>query len=1240
MQTMRNKELIFSIFLAIAFCFNVKAQSGANDPTFNTYDDGTYGDGKAFDNYVYSTAIQADGKIVVGGNFTSYNGFESKRIARLNPDGTLDNSFNVGSGFNNIVRTICIQPDGKIIIGGNFTSYNDTTRTGIIRLNPDGSIDMSFKPTSPWFNTQVFTIAIQTDGKILAGGDFTSYNGVSINKIARLNTDGSLDEDFNIGSGFNSTVRTISIQSDGKIIVGGSFTSFNETSQSRITRLNSDGSRDLSFNFGVDGPVYSTSIQSDGKIIAGGDFNRNIVRINSNGSFDIYFYTLSLGITTVYATSIQFDGKIIIGGSCNGIMTIARFNTNGTRNNWNNTELLSVFNASSSSVRCISFQSDGKMIVGGLINYTTDPRKSMIVRLETDDNLDNEFNSGTGFSSGVETIKVLSDDRILIGGRFISFNNNPLYRIACLNNDGSLSSNFNQNVKFNGTIFCFSIQADGKIVVGGNYSYVNDSEQNRIARLNSDGSHDEGFIIGSGFNAWVYSTSIQSDGKIIVGGLFTSYNNTESKYIARLNTDGSLDNGFIIGTGFDRRIQAISIQSDGKILVGGDFTTYNGITIKKIARLNTDGSLDNTFNPGTGFSSIVNCISIQSDGKILVGGDFSTFNGTGKRRIARLNSDGSYDDSFNIGTGFDSDVNTITVQSDGKIIVGGEFTSYNEVEANRIVRLNSDGSLDNTFNIGTGFNSDVRAISVQSDGKILVGGYFSSYNGILRNRMARLEGNKNIWTGLHSNNWTSAHNWNPSVVPDENTHIAIPAVENQPIIQNGVNAKARKIIIENNAILTLENESRLTVEENIENDGVMLLQSGSNNTGSMIVKGEISGIGTAKIERFLSANKWHLISSPIANGTSGIFTGIWLRPYNETTNAFGPYITPTNIPLTPGQGFSNWTYQDETRTFVGNINNETIGAIDLPRTNLGWNLIGNPYTSAIDWDASVGWTKTNVANSVYIWNGEESQYAIWNGTVGIHGGSQFIPMGQGFFVQSTASNASITMNKNIRVHNSVAFMKNQDPANIIRIKVASAEKSDESLIAIRSNIMDEFDYQFDATKLRGDASAPQIYTKKSETETAICGYNDIFKVFGQFVYFEPASTLEHVLLYTHTLDGSDLPILFDHITGATIYPNIPYTFMPSENHIAKRFEFIKSSPSKLEESSYNSIMIWESNGNLYVDNLGDEILKEIRMYDMQGKLIFKTNGYPCSINEYSKGFYIVSITTNKSIINRKINFIK
>ena len=303
---------------------------------------------------------------------------------------------------------------------------------------------------------------------------------------------------------------------------------------------------------------------------------------------------------------------------------------------------------------------------------------------------------------------------------------------------GSIDPSFAYGSGFNGAVFSTAIQSDGKIVVGGYFNGYNETTANQIIRLNIDGSRDTSFAYGNGFNNDVLSIVIQSDGKIVVGGRFTGYNETSANQIIRLNIDGSIDTSFVYGTGFYNTVRYIAIQSDDKILVGGDFTYYNGTGANRIIRLNSDGSVDTSFVNGAGFNNPVFSIAIQSNGKIVVSGQFSDYDGTGANHIIRLNSDGSIDTSFVYGTGFSGGLAySIAIQSDDKILLGGYFSEYNGIPASAIIRLNTDGSIDTSFVYGT-FTNEVDSIVIQSDGKILLGGSFTTYNGTSANRIVSL----------------------------------------------------------------------------------------------------------------------------------------------------------------------------------------------------------------------------------------------------------------------------------------------------------------------------------------------------------------------------------------------------------------------------------------------------------------------------------------------------------------------
>lgn len=370
----------------------------------------------------------------------------------------------------------------------------------------------------------------------------------------------------------------------------------------------------------------------------------------------------------------------------------------------------------------IGKKSGKKIVVGGSFTSYNGTAQNYITRLNSDGTRDTSFTIGTGFSAELFATAVQSNGQILAGGSFTTYNSAPNNRIARLYSNGDWDYDFNTTGATNNTVRSIEIQSDGKIVIGGSFTSfggLSANAANRIVRIFPGGSLDTGgFVnnIGTGFDNTVYKLAIQSDGKIVVGGAFTSYNGTSQYRITRLNSNGTLDTGFISG-GFDEntggtQVNTIAIQSDGKILVGGSFQCYDEASARidafYIARLYSDGTFDGGFL--VYFDNTVNAIAIQSDGKIIVGGDFTSHNGTARNRIVRLNSNGTRDAGFTIGTGFNGTVNALTIQPDGKIVVGGAFTSYNGTTQNRITRLNSNGTLDTGFTIGTGFTNTVNSV--------------------------------------------------------------------------------------------------------------------------------------------------------------------------------------------------------------------------------------------------------------------------------------------------------------------------------------------------------------------------------------------------------------------------------------------------------------------------------------------------------------------------------------------------
>ncbi len=308
----------------------------------------------------------------------------------------------------------------------------------------------------------------------------------------------------------------------------------------------------------------------------------------------------------------------------------------------------------------------------------------------------------------------------------------------------------------NGDVLALALQPNGQILAGGNFTYVNGVPENCIARLNADGSLDSaGFLNGySGASGAVQAVVCQTDGRVVIGGAFTNVNGIARQRIARLMTDGSLDTSFAPGPAADAPVYALAetfVNGSRRIYVGGAFNTIIGGSSPNLARLyggDTNvpgGSLDASFATGSGPNAAVYALAVYPTnspfaGKLLVGGAFTNINGFALGHFARMNGDGSVDTNFDLNLGANDVVRAIAIQNDGRILIGGDFTNFNGTNLNRIARLNSDGSLDNSFttNLDGGANGSVQAIAVQADNRIVLAGQFTQANGVTRNRITRL----------------------------------------------------------------------------------------------------------------------------------------------------------------------------------------------------------------------------------------------------------------------------------------------------------------------------------------------------------------------------------------------------------------------------------------------------------------------------------------------------------------------
>ena len=357
-----------------------------------------------------------------------------------------------------------------------------------------------------------------------------------------------------------------------------------------------------------------------------------------------------------------------------------------------------------------------------------------------------------GLSVNLKGIIVQPDGKILVSGVFSSVNGANYQGIVRLKPNGSIDETFNP-VTFGPTgigIETMVLQSDGRILIGGLFGTINGVSRTSVARLNSDGSLDPSFgvVFPDGFQGQiVYSILPLDNGQILIGGQVSfiwmeNGLNVYRRSIVRLNSNGTHDRSFgINNTGFSDTLGAVRaiVLNNNKIIIGGEFTRLNGDNTKlRLGSLNLDGTLDSSFNAPA--NSIVWSMAKQEDGRIVVGGSFSTISGVNRRGVARI-VNGSLDTSFNPGLGATiGGLRSVITQPNGKVIIGGNFTSFDGANYTGIARLNTDGSPDISFKpvlMREGGGVFVTALGLQPDGKVLIGGSFFSVNGLPQASIAR-----------------------------------------------------------------------------------------------------------------------------------------------------------------------------------------------------------------------------------------------------------------------------------------------------------------------------------------------------------------------------------------------------------------------------------------------------------------------------------------------------------------------
>ena len=614
-----------------------------------------------------------------------------------------------------------IKKDNKsqiVLLGGN---------NGIVKIDSLGKKINSFYQGT--FQYDVYNsmkgLMETSDSKILAFGCFPGYQGHSSGSLVRVLPNGMVDPSFvSPITGNSSHVKAIAELPNGKYIcsMGG------PSSTTAITRLNNDGSYDFGFVSPYTGSLQNVAefiVQPNGSVLI--VFENFIQKLNYDGTIDNSFNSSSVGPQGSYDYSdseVLDDGKILFLSN----NKVYRLLANGVVDN-SFTPI--VIPTSTFYAKRIVRTIDNKIYVYGRRDYSVTTSSVLVKRYHLDGTIDNTFNLGQGFNHeyNLEEANALisfDDGTLSISGSFHGLNNVCATSIVMLTDSGSPVWMHKVGTGLiNSRAYTMHVDASNNIFVGGDFTTYNGSLRNDITKLDRYGHIDYSFKPGTGFNGSVMDIKTQTDGKVVVCGQFSSYNGTSIQNIVRLNADGTIDNSFSAGTGFSgysANVLALGIQSDGKIIVAGDFGLYNNASVTRIVRLLPNGSLDPTFTPSSGPNDFVLDVIVKPNDEILICGKFGTYGGTSRARIALLSSNGVLDNSFVPAAAYAHyDTRAMAIQNDGKIVVGGEFYSFTDNQDRRIGRLNPDGSADMSFVSNASMYNFPESIGLLQNGRIVIG---------------------------------------------------------------------------------------------------------------------------------------------------------------------------------------------------------------------------------------------------------------------------------------------------------------------------------------------------------------------------------------------------------------------------------------------------------------------------------------------------------------------------------------
>jgi uncharacterized delta-60 repeat protein len=767
---------------------------------------------------VLAAIRQPDGKLIIAGHFTKVGTNDRACVARLNTDGSIDATFDAGVITNTVfgappqpasVGTLALQADGRILIGGTFSQVAAGARRNLARLHGDGALDTSFINGS--ISSSVLALAMQGDGKILVSQSYYSPS------LLRLNTNGGPDSTFQypVSLSPNRTIKSIVLQSDGRILIAGDFTSISGAARTGLARLLTNGLVDNTLA-DIQAPVDTMAVLPDA-IVVGGSFN------TIRGLPQRYLAAISYSgvlMTNIWREAVNQPVQLLVKDSCDRILAAGAFTNAGssvvrglrrflTDGQADPTFSPPIFN---SSVRAIAMD-DAHILAAGDFTEINGCYRPGVARLfesvltvpvfvSQPTNITTVMGRDLALSAAVlcppGTVfqwQLNGTDIIGATTTTLTFRNARApqagaYQLVASNQFGMTTSvvatvtlspaptkpgdndiEFYPDLTNAQRVAEMALQSSGKLLV----AHSPGTPRTLLQRYNRDGTRDETFTpvtleatalaVGPADEIYItaiqgsfvrlhpdggttnfvvsypggffYDLALQPDGKVILLGRFASL--PTAHRARRFNNDGSIDTTFAV-LNFDHQVSCGALQSDGKVLIGGGFTNVDTARSPFVARLNGNGTRDSNFISGFTSNAWVYALAAQDDGRIIAAGSFTNYAGQRRRNIVRLHATGAPDTTF--AGDLSGPASRLAIQRDGKVLVAGSQTMQAGNQTG-IVRLLANGAPDPTFESGPiVWNAGaILELLLAPDGDIYIGNGFISYDGFTRYGFVRLHGN-------------------------------------------------------------------------------------------------------------------------------------------------------------------------------------------------------------------------------------------------------------------------------------------------------------------------------------------------------------------------------------------------------------------------------------------------------------------------------------------------------------------